>query len=39
MCHIWQRTEIHSVLVREPDGMRPLERFKHRWMENYDEIV
>jgi hypothetical protein len=21
-----------KFIVREPDGMRPLERFKHRWI-------
>ena len=31
--HVWGRGEVHGVLVRKPEGKRPLGR-NHRWEDN-----
>jgi hypothetical protein len=31
MRHAWERREVYKVLVRKPEGKRPLGRPRRRW--------
>ena len=34
VAHMWEDRGVHRVLVRKPEGKRPLGRPRHRWEDN-----